>query len=201
MTKLDYQHYYTDDQKELLNRKEITFRFLSFEYNFITADNIFSKDGVDYGTNFLLKTSFNEGFKGEVLDYGCGYGVVGIVLSKNEYDVFGLDVTDRALELSRINNELNKTNFKVSKVTEDLAQYNNRFNTVLLNPPIRAGKKIIYQMFENAYNFLNHNGEMFIVIKKQHGAESALKFLKTLFDEVLVLKKSKGYFIIQCIKH
>lgn len=201
MTKLDYQHYYTDDQKELLNRKEITFRFLSFEYNFVTADNIFSKDGVDYGTNFLLETAFNKGFKGEVLDYGCGYGVVGIVLSKNEYDVLGLDVTDRALELSKINNDLNKTNFKVSKVTDDLSQYNNRFNTVLLNPPIRAGKKVIYQMFENAYDFLNHNGEMFIVIKKQHGAESALKFLKTIFDEVSVLKKSKGYFIIQCIKH
>lgn len=201
MSKIDYQHYYTDDQKELTNRKEITFRFLSFDYRFETADNIFSKDQVDFGTRVLLEASLDSGFEGEVLDYGCGYGVVGIILSKNEYDVLGIDVTDRAIKLTKINNELNKTDMKVLKVSENLEVLNDRFNTVLLNPPIRAGKEVIYSMFKNSYDFLKKDGQLFIVIKKQHGAQSAIKYLETLFDEVEVIEKRKGYFIIRNTKH
>ncbi len=200
MAKDDLQHYYKDDQKELNNRKEISFRFLSIEYTFTTADNIFSKDGVDFGTRLLIETSLKNGMESEVLDYGCGYGVVGIILSKMGYDVFGLDVTDRALKLSMINNETNKTNFKVAKVDFDLSKYNNRFNTILLNPPIRAGKDVIYSMFRNSYEFLS-KGTLYVVIKKQHGALSAVKELKTIFDDVEVVNKSKGYFIIKNTKY
>ncbi len=198
----DYlQHYYKDDQKELNNRKEISFRFLSINYTFVTADNIFSKDKVDTGSSLLLETALKAGIKDRVLDYGCGYGVVGIVLSKEGYDSFGLDVVDRALDLSMINNDLNKTNFKVAKVSDDLSKYNNEFNTVLLNPPIRAGKEVIYSMFKNAYNFLKPEGTLYIVIRKQHGALSAIKELETYFDQVSVIKKSKGFFIIESVKN
>lgn len=201
MTKVDHQHYYKDDQKELVNRKVISFRFLSIEYKFETSENIFSKDAVDFGSNLLISESLASGIESKVLDYGCGYGVVGIILSKEGYDTFGLDVTDRALKLSQINNELNKTNFKVAKVDNNLSKYNNEFNTVLLNPPIRAGKSVIYEMFENSYDFLKENGVLYVVIKKQHGAQSAIKNLKELFTDVEVIKKSKGYYIIKNSKH
>ena len=198
----DYlQHYYKDDQKELNNRKEISFRFLSIDYTFVTADNIFSKDRVDFGTTVLLEAALDSGISGRVLDYGCGYGVVGIILSKMGHDTFGLDVTDRALKLSMINNEINQTDFKVAKVSDDLSKYNNSFETVLLNPPIRAGKEVIYTMFDWAHKFLKETGVLYVVIKKQHGAASAIKELKTLFDDVEVIKKSKGYFIIKNTKY
>lgn len=196
----DYlNHYYKDDQKELINRKEITFRFLSIDYTFTTADNVFSKDHVDEGSKLLIETAIDNGIENKVLDYGCGYGVVGIVLSKMNYDVLGLDITDRAVSLSRHNNEINKTNMEIKKVTSDLTLYNNQFNTVLLNPPIRAGKEVIYSMFLNSYNFLD-KGVLYVVIRKSHGAASAVKYLKTIFDEVEVIKKSKGYHIIKNIK-
>lgn len=198
----DYlQHYYKDDQKELNNRKEISFRFLSIDYVFMTADNVFSKDRVDFGTTVLLETAIKAGISDRVLDYGCGYGVVGIVLSKMGHDVFGLDVTDRALNLAQHNNELNKTSLKVAKVTDDLSKYHNSFKTVLLNPPIRAGKEVIYSMFDNSYEFLKHEGVLYVVMKKQHGALSAVKHLETLFDEVVIIKKSKGYYIIKNTKY
>ncbi|HZJ85531.1 MAG TPA: methyltransferase, partial [Erysipelotrichaceae bacterium] len=78
--KKDYLvHYFKDDQKELINRKEISFRFLSIDYTFITADNVFSKDHVDSGSELLLTSALSEGLENDVLDYGCGYGVIGIV--------------------------------------------------------------------------------------------------------------------------
>ncbi|NLY63298.1 MAG: class I SAM-dependent methyltransferase [Erysipelothrix sp.] len=193
----DYlNHYYKDDQKVLSNRKEIAFRFLDFEYKFETADNVFSKDHVDEGTKLLIETALDSGINSEVLDYGCGYGVVGIILSKLGYDTLGLDVTDRALELSAINNQKNNTAFKAYKV-DDLNIYKDRFKTILLNPPIRAGKVVIYEMFDNCQKMLASGGQLYVVIRKQHGAASAIKHLQTLFTNVEVIKKSKGFYIIK----
>ena len=199
--KKDYLvHYFKDDQKELINRKEISFRFLSIDYTFITADNVFSKDHVDSGSELLLTSALSEGLENDVLDYGCGYGVIGIVLSKHNYNVMGLDITDRALKLSEINAKINNVDFNVYKVKDDLSEYNSKFKSVLLNPPIRAGKEVIYSMFENAYNFLEVGGKLFIVMRKQHGALSAKVKLESIFDKVSIITKKKGYFIIKCEK-
>lgn len=197
----DLKHYYVDDQKELINRKEITFRFLDIDFKFTTADSIFSKDRVDSGSTLLLEAAISSGIKDPVLDYGCGYGVVGVVLAKLGHDVLGIDVTDRAIKLSEINAKNNQVNPTFEKIiNNNEKKYNNTFNTILLNPPIRAGKVVIYKMFDQAYNFLLPGGVLYIVIRKQHGAKSAIKKLESLFNEVSVINKSKGYFIIKSVK-
>lgn len=195
----DYlNHYYLDDQKQLLNRKEISFRFLNVDYYFETADNVFSKDHVDMGTHLLIETALDSGIKAPVLDYGCGYGAVGIVLSKNNYASIGLDVVDRALQLANLNAEKNKVDFKAYKV-DDLNEYRESFKTILLNPPIRAGKEVIYQMFAHAAMMLQNDGVLYVVMRKQHGANSAAQHLKTLFKSVDIIKKHKGFYIIKNI--
>ena len=198
----DLKHYYVDDHTELKNRKEITFRFLTINCTFDTADAIFSKDRVDQGSILLLE-SFIENDQGKkVLDYGCGYGVIGVVLSKLGCDVVAIDVTKRAVELSKINAKKNDVAVAVELIKDNnVKKYNNCFNSVLLNPPIRAGKVVIYEMFENAYDFLKDKGELFIVIRKQHGAKSAVKKLESLFSDVTVINKSAGYWIIKGVKH
>ena len=201
MSRNDLKHYYVDDQKELTNRKEITFRFLDIEFRFTSADNVFSKDKVDLGSILLLQHAIESGISGNVLDYGCGYGVVGIVLAKLDHSVMAVDVTHRAVELSKLNAINNHVDLKVELIeNNNVTKYKSLFNTVLLNPPIRAGKETIYSMFDNAYNFLDSEGVFYIVIRKQHGAASAIKKLETLFDSVTVLKKAKGYWIIKSVK-
>lgn len=196
MSKDYLNHYFKDNQTELSNRKEITFRFLAIDFIFESADNVFSKDHVDFGSELLIQSALDYGIDNKVLDYGCGYGVVGIVLSKLGYNTFGLDVTERAIKLSTINAKKNNVDFKVEKVAEDTSKYNNKFKTILLNPPIRAGKKVIYAMFENAYNFLEDEGRLFIVMRKQHGALSAKKELEKIFSKVEIITRKKGYYII-----
>lgn len=201
MTKTDLKHYYVDDQKELINRKEISFRFLSIDFIFETADGIFSKDRVDQGSEILLKSLVKEDFEAKILDYGCGYGVVGIVLGKLDYQSVLIDITHKAIALSEINLKKNKVDAKLELIVDNqLDKYYDCFKTVLLNPPIRAGKKTIYQMFENTYHFLQKNGQLFIVIRKQHGAKSALKKLQEIFDQVVVINKEKGYWVIKALK-
>ena len=197
----DLKHYYVDDQKELTNRKEIPFRFLDIDFKFITADSIFSKDKVDAGSTLLLEAAVESGIKDLVLDYGCGYGVVGVTLAKLGHSIIGIDVTDRAIKLSEINAKQNQVKASFEKIiNNNVEKYNNTFNTVLLNPPIRAGKVVIYEMFDNAYNFLLPGGVLYIVMRKQHGAKSAIKKLETLFNDVTIINKSKGYYIIKSLK-
>lgn len=197
----DLKHYYVDDQKELTNRKEIPFRFLDIDFKFITADAIFSKDRVDAGSTLLLEAAVESGIKDIVLDYGCGYGVVGVTLAKLGHSIIGIDVTDRAIKLSEINAKQNQVKASFEKIkNNNVSKYNNTFNTVLLNPPIRAGKVVIYEMFDHAYNFLLPGGVLYIVMRKQHGAKSAVKKLESLFNDVTVINKSKGYYIIKSLK-
>ena len=72
------------------------------------------------------------------------------------------------------------------------------FDYIITNPPIRAGKQVIYRMFAQSAARLNAGGELYIVIRRQQGAESAVKYLKTLFEQVDTIEKSGGFWIIRC---
>ena len=73
------------------------------------------------------------------------------------------------------------------------------FDQIVINPPIRAGKKVIYKMFEEAKGLLNTNGSLFFVMRKSHGSESAQKFVTSVFGNCTLLKRDKGYYIYQAI--
>jgi 16S rRNA (guanine1207-N2)-methyltransferase len=70
----------------------------------------------------------------------------------------------------------------------------------MTNPPIRAGKAVIYKMFEDAKAHLVPGGVLYLVIRKQQGAPSALKFLKELYGKAEVIERDGGYWIIACTK-
>jgi len=74
------------------------------------------------------------------------------------------------------------------------------FAAVLTTPPIRAGKQVVHEIFEQSYDCLAEGGELWIVIQKKQGAPSALEKLESLFPVAEVVEKSKGYFIIKAIK-
>ena len=56
----------------------------------------------------------------------------------------------------------------------------------------------MYKFFSDAVSYLNSNGMLCLVINKKHGAESALRFLKTIYKSVEVLGKNKGFYVIKC---
>ena len=72
-----------------------------------------------------------------------------------------------------------------------------KFDAIVTNPPIRAGKQVIYKMFEDASVSLKAGGALYLVIRKQQGAESCVKYLKTLFDTVEKLDKSAGFWVLK----
>ena len=190
------RHYFINDDKLRNDRREITFRFFDMTYHFYTDSGVFSKTKVDYGSQILLEVLSKANLKGSFCDFGTGYGVIGIIMAAlNELEVYSVDINKRALELALINSKLNQVNINFI-LSSGRLELNKLMDTIALNPPIKAGKQVIYKMFEDARDNLKPDGRFYIVIRKDHGALSALKELKNLFHEVEVVEKSKGFWVL-----
>lgn len=166
-------------------------------YQFITDNGVFSKKGLDFGTRTLLESLDLSKISGNVLDMGCGYGPIGIYVADNtDASVHMVDVNNRSLNLAIKNANLNKVNVNIyeSNAYENIHK---KFNYIISNPPIRVGKKILYQILFDAKKYLNKNGELWIVIHKDQGAKSVMKDLEKEYVVTLVTK-NKGFYIICC---
>lgn len=189
---------YFDNNENLISKKrEISVLLNDTKYTFISDNGVFSKGEVDYGSIALLKILLKQNFTGNILDIGCGYGTIGLILAKNfpECNFLLSDVNIRACALAREN----KKSFGVKNVEiieSDIFQnIDKNFDYIVTNPPIRAGKKVIYSIFEQSYHHLNQNGSLFIVIRRSHGAESAQKFIHSVFENCELLKRDKGFYV------
>ena len=190
-------HYYTDNKDLNSNRKEFEYYFDNEVFNFTTDNGVFSKDNVDYGSYILIKTIYLRELGNSLLDLGSGYGPIGIILKRfnPDLDIEMVEVNSRAVELSILNCKNNKTDISVH-LCEDIETLDHKFDTIVLNPPIRAGKKIIYSLYEKSKKMLNDDGHLYIVIRKAHGARSSIKELETLFRQVEIINSDSGYLVI-----
>lgn len=171
---------------------------LGKKFVFYTDNGVFSKDGLDFGSRLLLESIPLEEVGGKVLDMGCGYGVFGIVLNKIlSCYVDMVDVNLRAIHLTEINIKENcntGVNVFESNVYDKI---NSKYSCIVTNPPIRAGKKVVYDIVMNAKNYLEKNGKLFLVIRKEQGAKSLIADLNNCYN-VEILNKKKGFYIIKC---
>ena len=167
------------------------------KYVFETDAGVFSRGEVDQGTEILLKAL--PDLEGDILDLGCGWGVVGTCLKGRNPDarIVMVDVNLRALELSRKNLSRNGASAEVLESDGFEGIRDRTFDAVVTNPPIRAGKEKVYEMLGDAARSLKSGGQLFVVIRKQQGAESCMRYLKTLFDEVEKIDRSAGYWVLQ----
>ncbi|WP_184247315.1 class I SAM-dependent methyltransferase [Gracilibacillus halotolerans] len=194
------EQYFSSNPNKESKPQHWTFTLRGFPFTFYTDAGVFSKKEVDYGSRVLIETFEAPNVDGGILDIGCGYGPISLALAKSfqEREVVGVDVNRRALALAQKNaaeNKISNASFLESDITEAVKE--SRFASVVTNPPIRAGKKIVHAIFREAKNVLKANGELWVVIQKKQGAPSAKKELESIFDEVETVKKDKGYYILR----
>jgi len=193
---------YFENNKDLISEpKEITYYYRGKTINLTSDNGVFSKDSVDFGSSLMLK-SITEFDKKTILDVGCGYGVIGITLAlfNPEATVTMVDVNLRALELSKSNALKNGVNNVVIKESFAYQNIDGKFDMIVTNPPIRAGKAVVHEILEGSFEHLNNDGVLYVVIQKKQGAESAVKKLKTLYTVVDKITQDKGYWILKCKK-
>ncbi len=195
---MEQHHYFLNTEHKLEDYFSFTDYFLGEAFTFKSCADIFSKDNFDYGTTTLLKTVFeNVKLNGTVLDVGCGYGIIGIMLKKYypNLTVKMLDCNTNAVMLSRENAE--NINVKVDVFDSNLYDnVNFKVNHIVTNPPIKAGKQNLFNVVIGAKQVLEQNGTITLVIKKKHGMESLKNKMQEVFGNVKVLNRDKGYYIL-----
>ncbi|MBP2623114.1 class I SAM-dependent methyltransferase [Streptococcus oricebi] len=178
---------------------QLRVQLLGQELTFLTDAGVFSKRMIDYGSQVLLSClDFKEGES--LLDVGCGYGPLALTLVKAQGVVATLvDVNQRALDLARKNAENNHIEAQIFQ-SNLYSEVEGQFQHIISNPPIRAGKQVVHQLISSAYDHLVTGGDLTIVIQKKQGAPSAKSKMEEVFGDCQVLKKDKGYYILQSQK-
>lgn len=194
------KHYYTENDDLISEPEQFIFNYRGKALTFVSDNGVFSKKMIDYGSRVLLEAISIDSSKKTLLDVGCGYGTFGIAL-KSVYpflEIDMVDVNDRALNLARENLKLNNMSANVY-LSNTYDKVENKYDLIVTNPPIRAGKEIVTKILVESKKYLNLNGEIWVVIQKKHGAPSAKKNLESVFKKVDIVKRDKGYYILRAI--
>ena len=196
-------HYYSKTQEDLESKpSQYTFNFRNNQFIFHTDSGVFSKDYIDYGSFVMLKTFEPNNLEYPILDMGAGYGPIGIVISKlYNKKLIMCEINERAYNLNIKN--INQNNATLATVYHsDLFEKitDMKFSSVITNPPIRAGKQVVYAIYDGAYEHLVSGGELWVVIQKKQGAPSSKDHLTELFGNCEIVEKDKGYYILKCVK-
>ena len=191
-------HYFTNNQNLKSEIKKLTYSHGGYDFVFLSDNGVFSKDHIDYGSKLLLETFLkNHQGAGNILDVGCGYGFMGIVLAKVlEANVTMIDVNKRALHLTKRNLEENKVNAHAFE-SNGYENVQDKYDVIITNPPVRAGKAVLLDILLGAKKYLKENGELWYVLRKDHGAKSMEKILNEHY-QVKTIEKSKGFYIFCC---
>ncbi len=191
------EHYFTNNQNLKSELRQIDFENNGVVFTFFSDLGVFSKNHVDYGSRLLVETILKEKREvSSILDVGCGYGFIGIVLAKTlNCFVDMTDVNKRAIHLCLKNIEKNKVK-GTAFLSDAYEKIQKKYDLIVTNPPIRAGKKVVLKILLEAKEFLNKKGELWFVIRKDQGVKSIIKEISDTYL-VEVVTKDKGFYIVR----
>lgn len=196
-------HYFENDKNLKSEIRELSYKYNSSFFIFYSDNGVFSKNNIDYGSKLLIETYLKENDTNEkrVLDVGCGYGFLGIMVSRvTDSYVEMIDINKRAVHLTNMNIKRYK-DFKgktyVSNVYENVE---GKYDIIITNPPIRIGKEKLLEILIGAFDHLEDNGLLYYVIRKDQGALSIKKILEENSINVEIINRDKGYFIYRAKK-
>ena len=190
------EHYFTNNQNLKSEIRDINFQLDAYNFLFKSDNGVFSKNKIDHASLFLVKTflKYKKDDYAKILDIGCGYGFIGITLSKilNKH-IDMVDINKRAVHLCNMNIEINKVDATVweSNIYENVTD---KYDLIITNPPIRAGKEILMTFLKGGLGKLNKNGELWFVLAKDKGAKSVKKELDNICT-CEILAKNNGFYI------
>ncbi len=192
-------HYYSSNPASASDIQELFYEAGGRTYRFFSDHSVFSIKRIDPGTDLLIRTVLEEQEQTQkILDLGCGYGPIGLVLADQlSAQATLLDVNERAMDLARQAARINRIDAQV--LTEDRL-VDADYTLAATNPPIRAGKQTVYHLFRLAYVHLVPGGVLYVVIQKKQGADSAVKELVSIFGNCETVGRKAGYHILRSTK-
>jgi len=194
-------HYYSEKPSSSGKRTIIKTRQLGNLLTFKSQSGVFSWSEIDKGSEILLNHLVIPNSKPRrILDLGCGYGFLGISLAKAypTHKVVLTDINELAVKLSkdncRANNVEQNTRVKKSYLFDSFKE--EKFDLIVTNPPLMAGKEVLANLIEESVNFLAKEGSIQLVVPKKKGLLSLQKMLEETYEEVSVLGRKSGYWVL-----
>ena len=196
-------HYFVNDDKVVSKPRNVVYSINGVDLSLESDNSVFSKNELDKGSELLIETLLPLNLGNRLLDLGCGLGVIGLTLAYFHpgLNVCLSDVNTRALSLCNANADTLKLSQRVTILQSDIyTKVEGKYDSIVSKPPIRAGKKVTYEIYKGALEHLNNGGSLYIVIRKQQGALSVKSYLEELYGNVTVLAREKGYYILKSTK-
>ena len=196
-------HYYDSDPQSASKIREIKFEIYGREVTLKSDNGVFSKNRIDEGSLAFLKVLLPLNLTGKILDLGCGYGTIGLTIAMfcKDARVDLADINKRALALCEENAKLLGLSQRVTCLHSDIFEnIEGPYDSIVVNPPIRAGKKVTWAMYEGSFQRLIDGGSLYVVIRKNQGGPSASKYIESLFGNCTLLKKDKGYYVYKATR-
>jgi 16S rRNA (guanine1207-N2)-methyltransferase len=197
----DSQHYFTSQPSAESKPEQVRWRLPDMTVTLWTDRGVFSKGKVDRGTD-LLARAMRLPEEGDLLDLGAGYGPLGVVAALRcpQARVTLVEINARAAALAERNLALNgvsNTEVLVGDAPEVLGD--RRFDAVITNPPLRAGKREVMRLLTDARNRLRPGGSLWLVAQTKQGAKTLARDLAGLFAEVEEVEIGSGYRVYRGI--
>ena len=190
-------HYFTNEENLKSEKEKVIAEINGIPFYFYTDNGVFSKGELDFGTELLLKNfKYDNPNNKTLLDIGCGCGPIGLYASHLGFAVDMSDVNKRAIHLSKMSLKEQGLNANVFE-SDAYKNITNKYDYIVSNPPIRVGKEKLYEIVMNSKEHLKDGGSLWIVVRKQQGAESMVRDMKNAYKTVEVIAKKKGFFIIK----
>ena len=201
----DHQDYSTELPEVPLKVYTIPVSLRKHLYLFKTISGVFSYKKLDLGTKVLLENMIIPQEKSQVLDLGCGYGIIGIVVAYEspESTVYFIDINKRAIWCTKENVKLNipylQSNIQVytGNYFLPLKSKDIKFDAIFMNPPIRKGRREFLNLFDSIQSHMKSNGSFQFVIRKKLGSDFINRYLIDLYseDRIRILCKRSGYWV------
>ena len=196
-------HYFVNDDKVESKPREVRYSINGVDFSLESDNGVFSKNDLDKGSELLIKELLPINLGENILDIGCGIGVIGLTLAyfTPSLKVCLSDVNTRALGWCSANAKSLKLSQRVTILQSDVYEkIEGKYSSIVSNPPIRAGKKVTYEIYRGALEHLVDSGSLYIVVRKNQGAPSVMSYLEELFGNVALLAREKGYYVLKATK-
>lgn len=196
-------HYFSSPQ-EPFQPRAVEVELAGRQVSVSTAGGIFSPDGVDKGTQVLLRGAPAPAQQGDLLDVGCGWGPMTLTMAmlSPQATIWAVDVNERARTLCRQNaSALGLDNVEVCPPEE--VPTDTEFSTVWSNPPIRVGKAVLHQILQQWLPRLATGGEAWLVVQKNLGADSLQRWLSAELGAQYSVDRpqtSKGFRLLHVVR-
>jgi len=192
------QHYFSEEPEVESARKRIEVSLPEGSFEMDTDTGVFSHGRVDSGTKFLLLEAPPLPESGDVLDLGCGAGVIALTMARRRPNcrVWAVDVNARARRLTDHNaRSLGLANVRV--VAPDEVPADVSFAAIWSNPPIKVGKRELHDMLRRWLPRLVPGGEAVLVVNKNLGSDSLQRWLSEQGHPTSRLASRQGFRLLR----